>query len=86
MNIPLLNKESMPCSPGCHTPEERRELELANELKKSIPKCKIAAFCDETAYPDQAREVIRAKQTRKTDAFFYASVTAEYLTAAPDSI
>lgn len=56
-----------------------------NELKKSVPECKIAVFCDETAYPGQAREVIRAKQTGKTDAFFYASVTAEYLTAAPDS-
>lgn len=61
-------------------------LELVNELKKSVPDCKIAVFCDETAYPDQAREVIRAKQTGKIDAFFYASVTAEYLTAALDSI
>lgn len=66
------------------TLEER--LELMKELKETLPDCKMVLFCDETAYPDLARDVMRAKQVGKIDAFFYASVTAEYLAAALDSL
>ena len=33
-----------------------------------------------------ARAVVRAKQAGQIDGFFYASVTAEYLTAALDAL
>lgn len=61
-------------------------LKLIEEMRRELPGCKIALLCDETAYPELAREVMRAKQAGLIDAFFYASVTAEYLTAALDSI
>ena len=61
-------------------------LKLIEEMRRELPGCKIALLCDETAYPELAREVMRAKQAGLIDAFFYASVTAEYLTAALYSI
>ena len=56
------------------------------ELRREMPACKFVLLCDEVAYPELAQEVMRAKQTRNIDAFFYASVTAEYLTAALDAL
>lgn len=61
-------------------------LALIDELRRELPGCKMVLLCDETAYPEMARDVMRAKQAGKIDAFFYASVTAEYLTAALDSL
>ena len=61
-------------------------LKLIQKLRAEQGSCKFAVFCDETAHPEQAREVMRAKQDGQIDAFFYASVTAEYLTAALDAI
>lgn len=61
-------------------------LALIDELHRELPECKMVLLCDETAYPEMARDVMRAKQAGKIDAFFYASVTAEYLTAALDSL
>ena len=66
------------------TPEGR--LSLVREIRRELPECKIALLCDEVAYPELARDVMRAKQTRQIDAFFYASVTAEYLAAALDAL
>ena len=59
---------------------------MIDELRRELPGCKMVLLCDETAYPELARDVMRAKQAGKIDAFFYASVTAEYLTAALDSL
>lgn len=56
------------------------------ELHRELPECKVALLCDEIAYPDLAREVMRAKQAKQIDAFFYASVTAEYLAAALEAL
>lgn len=61
-------------------------LELADALSRERPECKIALLCDETAHPELAREVMRAKQAGQIDAFFYASVSAEYLMAALDAL
>ena len=61
-------------------------MRLIEKLRESRPMCKFALLCDETAHPDQARQVMRVKQSGQIDAFFYASVTAEYLTAALDAI
>lgn len=61
-------------------------MQLIEGMRREQPGCKVAILCDETAHPTLAREVMRAKQADRIDAFFYASVTAEYLTAALDSI
>ena len=61
-------------------------LKLIEKLRYELPCCKMVMLCDEVAYPELAREVMRAKQAGQIDAFFYASVTAEYLTAALDSL
>lgn len=61
-------------------------LSLIREIHKDLPECKTALLCDEIAYPDLARGVMRAKQTGQIDAFFYASVTAEYLVAALNTL
>ena len=66
------------------TPEGR--LSLVREIRRELPECKIALLCDEVAYPELARDVMRAKQTGQIYAFFYASVTAEYLAAALDAL
>ncbi|MGN0372751.1 MAG: hypothetical protein ACI4F3_08050 [Enterocloster sp.] len=61
-------------------------LKLIAKVREQQPDCKIAVFCDETAHPEQAYSTKRAKQDGRIDAFFYASVTAEYLSAALDAI
>ena len=76
-NILLMDVVPSPAETGL-----TERLELAEKMRKKLPECKIAFLCDEIAYPELARDVMRAKQAGKIDAFFYASVTAEYLTAA----
>lgn len=61
-------------------------IQLITKLKEQQPACKVAILCDEVAHPQQAHETMRAKQAGQIDAFFYASVTAEYLTAALSAI
>lgn len=83
VNPELLLMDVTPALP--ETTLESR-LKLIEKLRRELPTCKIALLCDEVAYPETAREVMRAKQAGKIDAFFYASVTAEYLTAALDAL
>lgn len=64
----------------------QKRLELVSAMRKEQPGCKQVLLCDETAYPELAREVMRARQTGQIDHFFYASVTAEYLAAALDAL
>ena len=61
-------------------------MQMIEKLREKQPKCKIVIFCDEVAHPEQAHEVMRAKQADLIDDFFYASVTAEYLIAALEAI
>ncbi|MDY5987868.1 hypothetical protein [Sporofaciens sp. SGI.106] len=61
-------------------------LALIDKMRRELSACKMVLLCDEIAYPELARDVMRAKQAGKIDAFFYASVTAEYLAAALDSL
>ncbi|MCI6019419.1 MAG: hypothetical protein MRZ59_11320 [Clostridiales bacterium] len=70
---------------SCDTALEGR-LMMIDQLKKELPDCRYALLCDETAYPEAARNVMRAKQRGQIDAFFYASVTAEYLTASLEAL
>ena len=61
-------------------------LKTAEAVRGSLPGCKTVLLCDEVSYPEQAREVMRAKQAGKIDSFFYASVTVEYLAAMLDAL
>ncbi len=61
-------------------------LKIITEMHKEMPGCKIVLLCDEVAYPELARDVMRTKQVGQIDGFFYASVTGDYLTAALDAL
>ncbi len=63
-----------------------QRIETAKIVRCELENCKIAIVCDEIAYPELARDVMRAKQTGQIDAFFYASGTGEYLSAALDAM
>lgn len=63
-----------------------RRLETGQQVRRELPACKIVLLCDENANPVAARQVKEAKQLRQIDAFFYASVTTAYLTAALDAL
>ncbi|NLC73379.1 MAG: response regulator transcription factor [Ruminococcaceae bacterium] len=56
------------------------------QIREVLPEIRVAVICDETAYPTLAKEVVAAKQEGKIDAFYYASITSDYLVAALDSI
>lgn len=55
-------------------------------ITRELPDCKTAILCDAVSHPEQAREVMRAKQTGLINAFCYTSVSLEYFTAALDAI
>ncbi|MGN1421699.1 MAG: hypothetical protein ACI4XC_09305 [Eubacterium sp.] len=67
-----------------YTFDER--IKIAEKVKKHLPKCKIAFLCDENSDTELAYRVKETKKEGRIDAFFYASVTAEYLTDALDAI
>ena len=58
----------------------------ANEIRKNLPKCLIVLLCDENSSPDIAKDVMLAKKDGKIDAFFYTSVTQNYLLAALEAL
>ena len=61
-------------------------LKAAEIIRKQIPGCKIVLLCDEVSNPELAREIMMAKQTGEIDLFFYASVTAEYISAMLEAL
>jgi len=61
-------------------------IQICNQLREKLPECKLVLLCDDDAAPDIADRVKQAKQNGQIDAFFYASVTANYLTAALDAL
>ena len=61
-------------------------LKEVKKVREKIPPCKLVMLCDENSAPDIAREVANAKKDGLIDAFFYSSVTEEYLTAALASL
>lgn len=72
---------------GClevYTLENR--LKLIGDVRKRIPGCRFALLCDENSDADLAQRVKLARQDHRIDAFFYASVTPSYLTAAVDAL
>lgn len=58
---------------------------LIDRVREKIPGCKFALLCDENSDRELARQVKIARQNHLIDAFFYASVTPGYLTAAVEA-
>jgi hypothetical protein len=63
-----------------------KRLELTAELRETLPGCKVALLCDENAEPELAEQVKEARKLGRIDGFFYASVSAPYLSAALDAL
>ena len=63
-----------------------RRLEMGQKVRGKVPSCRLVLLCDENADPLIAQQVKEAKQVGRIDAFFYASVTTAYLTAALDAL
>ena len=56
-----------------------QRLNEIHNLRSSNPECKVVILCDDTATPEIARKVTQLKKDHVIDAFFYTSVTANYL-------
>ena len=56
-----------------------QRLNEIQNLRSSNPECKVVILCDDTATPEIARKVTQLKKDHVIDAFFYTSVTANYL-------
>lgn len=67
-----------------YTFEQRTELIKAVHGK--LPYCRIAVICDENASPDIAAKVKSLRKERLIDAFFYSSVSGEYLADVLDTM
>ena len=63
-----------------------RRLETGAQLRRMLPDCRIVLLCDEVADPELAERVMCARQLGQIDGFFYASVSASYLTAALEAM
>ena len=63
-----------------------RRLETGAQARRSRPACRVVLLCDEVADPELAEQVLRARQEGQIDGFFYASVTAGYLSAALEAM
>lgn len=73
----------MDVSPECIL---KKRIEAINAVKKRLPDIKVALFCDSNADPETAAKVKNAKAIGQIDAFFYESVTANYLADALESL
>lgn len=63
-----------------------KRLETGAKLRGVLPDCRIVLLCDEVADPELAERVMCARQLGQIDGFFYASVSASYLSAALESM
>lgn len=57
------------------------KLKVSDALKKTLPAMKVAVIGDTTADPDVGEDIKTAKQLNRIDAFFFESVTSDYLAA-----
>ncbi|WP_455581735.1 hypothetical protein [Dysosmobacter sp.] len=64
--------------------EER--LKIRDELRRSVPDCKIVLIVDEKAEKNVAKQVKQAKQDGLIDFFVYGSTSSSYLTALLDTL
>lgn len=56
------------------------------EVKTVLPNCKIALLVDENSHPEAAENVKKAKHQNLIDAFFYGTVSGEYMAAVIQSM
>ena len=63
-----------------------KRLEIGAKLRSILPECRVVLLCDEVADPELAERVMRTRQLGQIDGFFYASVSASYLSAALESM
>ena len=63
-----------------------KRLGTGEELRRMLPGCRIVLLCDEVADPELAERVMGARQLGQIDGFFYASVSASYLSAALEAM
>lgn len=61
-------------------------LTRAKQVKKQLPSCRIAFVVDENSNPEVAEEVKRVKGEGLIDAFFYGTVSGEYVAAVVGSL
>lgn len=61
-------------------------LTRCQELRKTLPRCKLALVVDENTSPQVAEEVKQARSRGLIDAFFYGTVSGEYVTAVIGSL
>ena len=61
-------------------------LDIIDRIKKEKNEIKTALLCDEVAYPELAKDVMRAKQDRRIDVFFYSSLSIDYLVDSLDAL
>ena len=61
-------------------------LKRSEEVKEKLPQCKAAFVVDENSSPEVAEEVRQAKGKGLIDAFFYGTVSGEYLAAVVGSL
>ncbi len=70
-----------------HSPYTVKEwLKRSEDVKEKQPPCKIAFVVDENSSPEVAEEVRQAKGKGLIDAFFYGTVSGEYLAAVVGSL
>lgn len=64
-----------------YTPGTTAETRLSEirQLHCSIPGCKVVLLCDDQSAPEIACKVTQLKKDRLIDAFFYTSVSENYL-------
>lgn len=71
----------MEVTQAVHTTLEAR-LNEGKQIRQMVPGCKIVLLCDENVSPEIAREVVAAKKSGQIDAFYYSSLTGNYLVTA----
>ena len=67
-----------------HTIEEWND--RIKEIHKKNPHCRTVYVVDENSFPDLAERVMHTRSERLIDAFFYGTVSGEYVTAVIDSL
>lgn len=70
-----------------YTPWKLTErMQIRNEIKKSMPDCKIVLMVDENTEKKSADTVRRMKKDGLIDCFIYSSVSSTYLSALIDAL
>ena len=85
----MCTSHSEPCAYGSdwlYAVKLKERLKIRDELRRSVPDCKIVLIVDEKAEKQIAKQVKQAKQDGLIDFFVYGSTSASYLTALLDTL